>query len=113
MNDEQQRELTRAALAMGYRRMSDGNWGKPFGYTMLTIHTEKRCMEQWFWGANDKLLCWCGLDLQLDPVSYGDFCYQIKEFEEWSVKTGIGLLSAKPGTNFAFVSQEEMLKDIL
>lgn len=117
MTDQEiQNELRQAALAMGYRRMKNGHWGKPFGHTILTIHTGQLYMAQYFWGANDELLCWCTVDLKKDTQSYGDFLYQIKDFECWSTKDGLENLSrgrSLDETNFAFVSQDEILRDVL
>ena len=102
--------IMRAAMLMGYRRMTKGTgWAKPLGYTVLTICPDRGLIEQWFWsvGEEAKLALWHSGQL----VVGRDLVDQIKEWETHDVRTSVGKEaghSADPVTmHLEFCSPEE------
>lgn len=80
-------ELATAAVSMGYRQLGNSAiWAKPFGYTMILIHTDKGEMEQVFQDAHDKTSCWTREAFK-SVEDMGEADDQIKYFECWSVKS--------------------------
>lgn len=102
--------IMRAAMLMGYRRMTKSTgWAKPLGFTVLTVCPDRGLLEQWFWSASEenKLQLWHSKQLVVgqDPVD------QIKEWETYAIRTSVGSEighSADPITlRLEFCSPEE------
>jgi hypothetical protein len=103
-------EIMRAAMLMGYRRMTKGTgWAKPLGFTVLTVCPDRGRMEQWFWSISEenKLQLWNSEKIakETDPLD------QIKTFETHGIRTSVGNEighSADPITlHLEFCSPEE------
>ena len=74
-----------ALSSMGYRRMKNGKWGKPFGYalSLATIEDGKVTLQSIFKGKSE-FACYHKSGFAFDSEhSMEDFCFDIANIESY------------------------------
>jgi len=89
VDKERKFAIMRAAMLMGYRRMTKSTgWAKPLGFTVLTICPDRGLLEQWFWSgdAKNSLALWNSKKIAKTPSPLD----QIKNYEAHGIRTNVG-----------------------
>ena len=111
-------ELMKAATSMGYRKMAprrdDSLWGKPLGWTLLTLDLEKVELIQWFYSGREQIEMWSRNTY--NPLEDGEATTEqikeklinwIKDFEDWHIHEHGFSLPVR--YNFEFITRKEIL----
>ena len=87
---------------MGYRKMQDNVWGKPFGYILLTFELDSNIWSCNFITIQDKPGIW---DSKTYFSDVDDFKRFLQYNEAFHTKTYIGKSS-----DFSFLTQSEQIE---
>lgn len=95
-------------MALGYRQLAKGRWGKPIGYSILSVDETTGTISLVSVDKKGEPMCWLSEEISLDD----DLADKVKEFEA-NLGYGSGISYCQTFVDFAFLSTEELWANVL
>lgn len=95
-------------MTLGYRQLAKGKWGKPIGYSILSVNETTGTISLVSVNKKGEPMCWSSEEISFD----GDLADKVKEFEA-NLGYGSGISYCQTFVDFAFLSTEELWSNVL
>lgn len=95
-------------MALGYRQLAKGRWGKPIGYSILSVDETTGTISLVSVDKKGEPMCWLSEEISFDD----DLANKVKEFEA-NLGYGSGISYCQTFVDFAFLSTEELWANVL
>lgn len=95
-------------MALGYRQLAKGRWGKPIGYSILSVDETTGTIGLVSVDKKGEPMCWLSEEISFDD----DLADKVKEFEA-NLGYGSGISYCQTFVDFAFLSTEELWANVL
>lgn len=95
-------------MALGYRQLAKGRWGKPIGYSILSVDEITGTISLVSVDKKGEPMCWLSEEISFDD----DLANKVKEFEA-NLGYGSGISYCQTFVDFAFLSTEELWANVL
>lgn len=94
--------------SLGYRKLAKGKWGKPIGYSILSVSEATNTISLVSVDKKGEPMRWASEEISFD----GSLADKVKEFEA-NLGYGSGISYCQTFVDFAFLTTEELWANVL